>query len=52
MTVVAPDATTADALSTAFSLMELEDIRSRLGGMPGTMVDLVDASGEHVRFGS
>ena len=52
VTVVAPDATTADALSTAFSLMELEDIRSRLGGMPGTMVDLVDASGEHVRFGS
>lgn len=52
LTVVAPDATTADALSTVFSLTDPESIRSNLTGKPDIMVDLVRASGEHRRYGS
>ncbi|MCA0339789.1 MAG: FAD:protein FMN transferase [Proteobacteria bacterium] len=52
LTVVAPDATTADALSTVFSLTDPESIRSSLAGKPDIMVDLVLASGEHRRYGS
>lgn len=52
LTVVAPDATTADALSTVFSLADPESVRSSLAGKPDIMVDLVLASGEHRRYGS
>ena len=52
LSVVAPDATTADALSTVFSLTDPESIRSSLAGKPDIMVDLVLASGEHRRYGS
>ncbi|HTO33159.1 MAG TPA: FAD:protein FMN transferase [Pararhizobium sp.] len=52
LTVVAPDATTADALSTVFSLADHDSIRSSLAGKPDIMVDLVLASGEHRRCGS
>ena len=52
LTVVAPDATTADALSTVFTLLDPDSIRSSLAGKPDIMVDLVLASGEHRRYGS
>lgn len=51
MTVIAPDATTADALSTAFSLMEPARIQRILEACPDITVDMVAASGEHARFG-
>lgn len=51
MSVIAPDATTADALSTAFSLMEPAKIRHFLEARPDIAVDMVAASGEHVRIG-
>lgn len=50
LTVVAPDATTADALSTAFSLMDADEIRSRLDKWPGILADLVLPSGEHLQY--
>ncbi len=52
MTVIAADATTADALSTAFSLMEPARVRSLAAELPDVTVDLVATSGEHDRFGS
>lgn len=51
MSVIAPDATTADALSTAFSLMEPARIRHFLEARPDIAVDMVAASCEHVRIG-
>ncbi len=40
VTVTAPDATTADALSTAFSVMDEDSIRGVLAGLPGVAVRL------------
>lgn len=50
-TVIAPDATTADALSTAFNLMEPARIQRILEAHPDITVDMVTASGEHARYG-
>ncbi|MHB0950896.1 MAG: FAD:protein FMN transferase [Allorhizobium sp.] len=51
MTVIAPDATTADAYSTAFSLVEPDAIRAILDLKPAISVDLAMASGERLRLG-
>lgn len=51
LTVIAPDATTADGYSTAFSLIDLEHMRSILGRQPEVAVDLVTSAGEHLRLG-
>ncbi|MBD9373755.1 FAD:protein FMN transferase [Rhizobium sp. ARZ01] len=50
VTVIADDATTADALSTAFSLMHETSIRSTIDRRSGVLVDLVRADGGHRRF--
>jgi thiamine biosynthesis lipoprotein len=50
VSVVANDATTADALSTAFSLMEEASIRSIVRTRSDLLVDLVGADGGHARF--
>lgn len=52
MSVIAPDATTADALSTAFSLMEPARIGVFLDSHPDIAADMVAISGEHIRIGS
>lgn len=51
MTVIAPDAATADAYSTAFSLMDMNRIRSILAREPDIAVDLITTAGEPVRLG-
>jgi len=51
MTVIAPDATTADAYSTAFSLLEPDSIRAIADRMPEISVDLVMSSGERMQLG-
>lgn len=51
MTVIAPTATTADAYSTAFSLLEPDAIRSILDVDKEISVDLAIASGDHLRLG-
>ena len=51
VTVIAPDATTADAYSTAFSLLEPEAIRAILDRKPEISVDLAMVSGERLRLG-
>lgn len=48
VTVVAPTATAADALSTAFSLMPLAAIERVRAAVGGTTVHLVQATGERV----
>ena len=45
VTVVAADATSADALATAFTLMDETDIHATLARLPGTTVHLLDVSG-------
>ncbi|MCR4265250.1 FAD:protein FMN transferase, partial [Nitratireductor sp. ZSWI3] len=45
VTVVAPRALEADALSTAFSLMAPEEIRDVVNGLDGVEVHLIDAGG-------
>ena len=45
VSVVAPDATTADALSTAFALLPVEAIDRVLARRPGVVAHLVDADG-------
>ncbi|KSV60800.1 FAD:protein FMN transferase [Sinorhizobium sp. Sb3] len=50
VTVIADDATTADALSTAFSLMHETSIRSTIDRRSDVLVDLVRADGGHRRF--
>ncbi len=50
VTVVADDATTADALSTTFSLMYEAGIRSTIDRRPGVLVDLVRGDGGHHRL--
>jgi thiamine biosynthesis lipoprotein len=50
VSVVADDATTADALSTAFSLMEEASIRSVARTRKDLLVDLVGLDGSHARF--
>lgn len=50
LTVIADDATTADALSTAFSLMDETSIRSTMKRRADVSVDLVRPDGGHHRF--
>lgn len=50
VTVIADDATSADALSTAFSLMDENSIRSAMKRRADVSVDLVSADGGHHRF--
>lgn len=52
VTIIADDATTADALSTAFSLMHETSIRSTIDRRSDVLVDLVRADGGHRRFGT
>ncbi|MDR9804662.1 FAD:protein FMN transferase [Rhizobium hidalgonense] len=52
VSVVANDATTADALSTAFSLMDEANIRSIVRARRDLLVDIVGADGGHARFDS
>ncbi|BDA85393.1 FAD:protein FMN transferase [Aureimonas sp. SA4125] len=51
MTVVADDAMTADALSTAFSLMSEDEIGRQVERWPDISVDLVALTGASVRYG-
>nr|WP_018237692.1 FAD:protein FMN transferase [Ensifer sp. BR816] len=51
VSVVAPNATTADAYSTAFSLMDTPAIRVACDGRADLAVDLISPSGAHARFG-
>ena len=52
VTVVAEDAATADALSTAFTVMDEEAIASIVRSRGDIVVDLVRLNGIHVRTGS
>lgn len=45
VTVSAPNATLADALSTAFSVMPWDDVRDSIGNVSGMRVDALDAHG-------
>jgi thiamine biosynthesis lipoprotein len=49
VSVIAPDATTADAFSTAFSLLDQTTIRTIVTKNPGMVVDLLDNKGVHMR---
>jgi FAD:protein FMN transferase len=51
VTVVAEDAATADALSTAFTLMDVESIASIVKGRGDIAVDVVRLNNSHSRFG-
>ena len=51
MTVIAPNATTADAYSTAFSLLEPDAIRAILDVEREISVDLAMVSGDRLRLG-
>jgi thiamine biosynthesis lipoprotein len=51
VSVVADDATRADAFATSFCLMQEKEIRAVVGAAPDLMVDLVDDTGVHARFG-
>ena len=51
VSVVADDAVTADALSTAFSLMQEDSIGSAIQAFPEVTVDLVHAAGSRIRLG-
>jgi thiamine biosynthesis lipoprotein len=48
ISVIAPTATEADALSTAFSLMPLSRIEAVVAGRPAVQVRMVTASGESI----
>jgi len=50
VTVIANDAATADALSTAFNLMNVDAIRSTLKYWPGASIDLIDKAGTRIRI--
>lgn len=54
VTVVAPDATSADALSTAFSLLEPDVVQTIVAALPGLQVRLVANTGSYplLRFES
>jgi thiamine biosynthesis lipoprotein len=52
MTVIANDAATADAFSTAFCLLDQGDIRQIVSQRPDLTIDLVDTGGVHARFGA
>jgi thiamine biosynthesis lipoprotein len=51
VSVVADNAATADALSTAFTLMDQNAIAAAIRARPEVTVDLVHANGAHARFG-
>ena len=50
VTTIAPTATIADALSTAFSLMDEASIRTTVAHDPSIIVDLVDVNGSHIQL--
>ncbi|MRN44044.1 MULTISPECIES: FAD:protein FMN transferase [unclassified Brucella] len=52
VTVVAPDTAMADALATAFSLMEPAQIKETLKKLPGIFAYTVSRDGEKRRFGA
>jgi thiamine biosynthesis lipoprotein len=52
VTVVAQDATTADGLSTAFSLMDEAGIRGAVSGQSDLTIDFVTVGGIHRRLRS
>ena len=51
LTAICDNATTADAYSTAMTLMEPDEIRAVIAKRAGLSVDLITAAGEHVRLG-
>ncbi len=51
VSVVAADATTADALSTAFNLMKVDTVKAVLDKFPAVAVDMVDVSGTRWQLG-
>ena len=51
VTTICDNATSADAYSTAMTLMEPDDIRAVVAKRAELTVDLVTAAGEHVRLG-
>lgn len=51
MTTICDNATTADAYSTALTLMEPDHIRAVVAKRTGISVDLVTTAGEHMRLG-
>jgi FAD:protein FMN transferase len=51
VSVIADEAVTADALSTAFTLLDENHIASVIDALPDVTVDLVRASGVHLRLG-
>jgi len=51
LSVVAPTATEADALSTAFSLMDMTHIRTVVAKRPGLQVRAIDADGAEIGIG-
>lgn len=51
LSVIAPDAVTADALSTAFTLTALSQVRSFVQASSDISVDLMTIQGEHIRLG-
>lgn len=51
LTAICENATSADAYSTAMTLMEPDDIRAVVAKRAELTVDLVTAAGEHVRLG-
>jgi FAD:protein FMN transferase len=52
VTVIAPTATEADALSTAFSMMPLDRIREIVSGRPAVQARLIDARGSAITAGA
>lgn len=51
VSVIADNAVTADALSTAFNLMDVASIRQVLAGYPDASVDLIDLTGSRQKLG-
>jgi thiamine biosynthesis lipoprotein len=51
VSVIADNAVTADALSTAFNLMDVASIRQVLRGYPDACVDLIDLTGSRQELG-
>lgn len=51
LTTICADATTADAYSTAMSLMDINEIRATVAQFSDMKVDLVTNSGEHLQIG-
>lgn len=52
LSVIAADATTADALSTAFSLHDIDNIRAIASAQTDLSIDILTSDGEQLRFGA